>query len=262
MFKLALIGRDIAYTKSPAVHKAITGALGVGMEFDVLDAPYDRLSEALSCLLRDYDGFFVTKPYKTEIKRFIQCDYPAINLVRCADKTGYSTDGTGFIRALDRNFRDWKNRVNAVLVLGTGGVAHAVVDSLDKAGKKVYVLGRSMINAARLVAKHHGAELYTNQSAEMIVNCTPLGTDGEDALSAFCVPPMFEYAFDVVYSDAFTPFLRRNRNSGAVVADGTDMLIYQAIEGDKILLREDFDVEQVYEATVSMLRANGVIGDK
>ncbi|MDE6200696.1 MAG: hypothetical protein K2M47_02280 [Clostridiales bacterium] len=259
MFKAALLGKDISYTRSPAVHKAIADALGIDIEFDVLDVQYGRLGEAVRTLLHDYDGFFVTKPYKSEIKRFFDCDEQSVNLVRCSNKTAYNTDGIGFVRALDRNFVDWRSSVQSALVLGTGGAAHAVVNALTASGKKVYVLGRSNINAARLVAKYGGAELYANQQAELIVNCTPLGTNGEDALAAFCVLPSFDFAFDLVYSAA-TPFLRRNRNGGAQVADGGDMLIYQAIEGDRILLNGTFDVENIYEHVAFRVKANGCLG--
>ena len=259
MYKIALLGRDISYTKSPAVHRAIAKALCEDIAFDVFDTPYDKLSGAVATLLSDYAGFFVTKPYKTEIKRFIPGADFSVNLVRCADKTAYSTDGVGLVRALDRNFPDWGANVNAALVLGTGGAAHAAVGALTSAGKKVYVLGRSVVNAAKLISQHSGAELYTGQSAELAVNCTPLGLNGEDALSAFCVRPTFMYAYDAVYTDTITPFLRRNRNNGALVADGTDMLIYQAIEGDRILLKKEFDVQMVYKFAAKLLTESGDI---
>lgn len=260
MFKVGLIGKDIAYTRSPLVHKAIAEAIGVDMEFDVLDVPYGRLGEAVHCCLRDYDGFFVTKPYKTEIKRFVDCEEQSVNLVRCADKRAYNTDGIGFIRALDRNFIGWRDKVTSALVLGTGGGAYAVTKALIAEGKKAYVLGRSNVNAARLAARFDGAALYANQQAELIVNCTPLGVGGEDALAAFCVLPSFEFAFDLVYCAA-TPFLRRNRNVGAQVADGSDMLAYQAIEGDKILLNGTFDIEKVYEHVANRIAAGGNGGE-
>ncbi|MDE6293114.1 MAG: hypothetical protein K2L88_00630, partial [Clostridiales bacterium] len=160
----------------------------------------------------------------------------------------------------DRSFtHDWRDAVNAVLVLGTGGAAHSVISAITAQGKKAYVLGRSVVSAARLASEFELAELYSNQAAELIVNCTPLGLNGEDALSAFCVLPAFEYAFDLVYSDALTPFLRRCRNNGSKVADGADMLVYQAIEGDKILLKRDFDVEAVYKTAVDILKSDGVL---
>lgn len=252
MFKIALLGRDIGCTKSPAVHAAIGQALNIEVQFDVFDTPYDRLGATVNNLLRDYDGFFVDKPYKSEIKRFINGAESSVNVVRCADKAAYNTDGKGFICALDRNFEGWQTRVKSALVLGTGGAAHSVVNALTAASKKVYVLGRSVINAARLVAKYDNAELFSNQTAELIVNCTPLGTNGEDALSAFCVLPSFEYAFDLVCS-SHTPFLRRCSNGGAQVADGTDMLVYQAIESNKILLNKCFDEENVYSRVMAQL---------
>lgn len=256
MYKIALLGRDISYTKSPAVHRAIAQAIGIEMRFDVLDIRPEGLSFTVDTLFDEYDGFFVTKPYKSEIAEFFGGTSP-VNVVRCADKTAYNTDGPGFIRAADNNFSDWRERVNSALVLGTGGAAHSVVKALTDAGKKVYVLGRSNIKAARLATKYLGAELYTNQSAEMIVNCTPLGLNGEDALTALCVLPEFSYAFDLVCADALTPFLRRNRNNGAQACDGTDMLIYQAIEGERILFGGNFDVQDVYKKVVEILKSNG-----
>lgn len=259
MFKIALLGRDISYTKSPAVHRAIAAALAIDMRFDVLDIQDDGLAATVNSLVKDYDGFFVTKPYKSEIKRFIDGAGESVNVVRCADRTAYNTDGAGFIRALDRNFSDWRERVNSALVLGTGDAAQSIVNSLTSVEKKVFVLGRSSVKAARLATKYQNAEMYTNQSAEMIVNCTPLGFNGEDVLTALCVLPEFEYAFDLVYADGPTPFLRRNLNGGAKIADGTDMLIYQAIEGDKILLKRDFDVEVVYTKVVETLNSDGTL---
>ena len=42
MFKIALLGRDIAYTKSPSVHQAIAKSIGVDFQFDVFDVTYDQ----------------------------------------------------------------------------------------------------------------------------------------------------------------------------------------------------------------------------
>ena len=254
MYKIALLGRDIGYTKSPEVHAAIADCVKSQIRFDVVDVPYDRLGATVNRLLAEYDGFFVTKPYKSEIKRFIDSDLPSVNVVRSKDKAAFNTDGKGFIRALDRNFEEWKTNVKSALVLGTGGAAHSVVSALTEMNVKTYVLGRTVMNAVRLAAMYDGAELYYNQAAQLIVNCTPLGRNGEDVLRALCVPPMFEYAFDLTYSDGLTPFLRRVQSCGGKIADGTDILIYQAIEGDKILLNENFDEREAYKKALAVLR--------
>ncbi len=247
MYKAALLGRDIGYTHSPKVHAAIASAIGEKICFDVLDTPYDGLKETVGKLLSDYDGFFVTKPYKTDIREYLDaCETVCgVNFVRSSDRRGFNTDGIGFLRALDGAFGAWRDKASSALVLGAGGAAYAVAEALIKSGLRVYVLNRTLMNAVKLCSTV-GAEIYLNQPAELIVNATSLGLHGEDALAALCVIPEFEYAFDLVYSPPDTPFLRRNRMAGAATANGADMLIYQAIEGDAILTGRELETDEVY----------------
>mgnify|MGYP001032067414 FL=1 len=253
MIKLALLGSGIEYTKSPTVHRAIGGAIGRDISFDVLDVPVERLDQTVCDALKSYDGLFVTKPYKNDIKRFLGDIKTAcgVNFVRCADKTGYNTDGVGFIRALDKAFCDWRSRVDGALVLGAGGAAASVAEALGKEGKKVYILDRTAMNAARLTSSVSAA-LYTNQPAELIVNATSAGRHGEDILHALCVGTEFEFAFDLIYDPPETPFLRRLSGAGAKTSGGLDMLVYQAIAGDKILMGE-FDEDEAYAAAATAL---------
>lgn len=255
MYNLALLGRDIGYTKSPAVHKAIAEALGVDVSFEVCDITLDKLDSAVDALLTSKDAFFITKPYKNDIKRYLdrlntKC---GVNFVLCRDKVGFNTDGIGFISSLDGSFPAWRNEVDSALVLGAGGAAYAVTEALINAGKKVFVLNRTLMNAAKLCSAL-GAEIYLNQPAELIVNCTSLGLHGEDALYAMCVMPGFKYGFDLVYSGGDTPFIKRLNESGCKTQNGMDMLVYQAIAGDKILLGDDdIDTEEVFKTVSKIL---------
>ncbi len=258
MFKLALLGRDISYTQSPSVHSAIALSTGERIQFDIADVQYDMLGEAVQKQIDGYDGFFVTKPYKTDVKKYIACDaYGAINVVRCMDRATFNTDGAGFIRALDINFSEWRGDVNGALILGAGGAAYSVARELCALGKRVYVLNRTLKHALKLCTQCRGAELYVNQPAELIVNCTSLGFNGEDVLRELCVLPDFKYAFDLVYGAGNTPFLYRCGADGARTANGKDMLILQAIEGDKILLGRDWDVMSVFSKVRDILENQG-----
>lgn len=254
MFKAALIGRDIGYTKSPEVHRAIAKATGLDIDFSVRDVDYDGLDAEVERLKTEVDAFFVTKPYKTEIKRYLSscATVCGVNFVRTRDMRGFNTDGAGFIRALDASFPAWRGEVNGALVLGAGGAAYAVAEALKNAGKEVYVLNRTMMNAAKL-CKTVGASIYLNQPAELIVNATSLGLNGEDALAALCVIPQFKYAYDLIYSPPETPFMRRNATAGAKVVNGADMLLYQAIEGDAIMTETSFDVAEVFKKAKAFL---------
>ncbi|MCH5162918.1 MAG: shikimate dehydrogenase [Clostridiales bacterium] len=254
MYKAALIGRDIGYTKSPEVHKAISDATGLDIEFTVRDVSSDGLKAEVERLKTEVDGFFVTKPYKTEIKKHLDfCETECgVNFVRTKDMRGFNTDGAGFMRALDKSFPDWRDNVNAALVLGAGGAAYSVAEALIKSGKKVYILNRTLMNAVKL-CKTVGAEIYLNQPAELIVNATSLGLNGEDALASLCVIPQFKYAYDLIYTPPETPFMRRNAMAGAATQNGADMLLYQAIEGDAIMTGQELDVNDVFEKAKKLL---------
>lgn len=253
-YKYALVGNDISYTRSPEIHKAIADVIGINVGFEVADVPADGFERCVERLIATCDGFFVTKPYKLSVKRFLSEARTGggINVVDCKSRVGYNTDGIGFIRAVDSNLPDWRNKVKSALVLGSGGAAYSVAEALVKAGKRVYVLNRTLMNAAKLCAAV-GAELYVNQPAELVVNCTSLGANGEDALSALCVLPDFEYAYDLAYVRR-TAFLNRCERTGARVCDGLPMLVYQAIEGVKLITNVDVDVEEVYKGVREILK--------
>lgn len=247
MYKFALIGRDIGYTRSPKIHAAIADALGFELSFEVCDVTYDLLENTVCNLLDRCDGFFVTKPYKTAVGKLLGADI-SVNVVRSRDRKCFDTDGDGFVLALDRNFSDWKNRVDGVLILGAGGAAHAVASAMCRNGKQVYVLNRSLMNAVRFTETCAGSQLYTGQSAQMIVNCTPVGQNGEDVLRAMCVMPQFDYAFDLIYTEDRTPFLRRCAAAGAETQNGADMLMFQAIKGDMLLTDTQCEIRRVFDA--------------
>ena len=253
MYKFALIGCDIGYTSSPVVHEAVSGELGIDISFEVCDIGASGLEATVTKLFDTVDGIFVTKPYKNDIKRYLDKvnTRSGVNVVRCADKSGFNTDGIGFLYALDRAFDDWRSKVRGVLVLCSGGAARSVAEALADTGKSVYVLNRDMVTAAKM-CRAFGIEQYYNQPAELIVNCTSAGSDGEDILKALCVSPEFEYAYDLIYY-ADTPFMQRTAAAGAKVSDGKAMLVYQAIEGEKLLTGVKADTLEVFERAFAKL---------
>lgn len=258
IYNISLLGRDIGM-QSPRIHSAVARAMGADIDFSVCDVPFDRLEATVNELLTEAHGFFVTKPYKTEIAKLLDAGESSINVVRCGDKSAVSTECDGFLRAIDMAFPEWKARVNGVLVLGAGGAAGVVLQALVSSGKKAYVLNRTAMRAARLCTAT-GAELYVNQPCEMIVNCTSVGENGEDILKALCVLPEFDYAYDLIYSTERTQFLRRCANAGAKTANGMDMLIYQAIEGYKFLLSSQANTEKIFDEVKKTFIEDGTFG--
>lgn len=258
IFNIPLLGRDIE-KQSLRIHAAVAKAMGASMEFSAYDVPFDRLESAVKELLAYSYGFFVAKPYKNEVAKILNAIENGVNVVRCADKRAISTDGPCFLRAIDKAFPEWRNSVNGVLVLGAGCAANAVAQAIVSSGKKAYILNRTAMRAARLCASV-GAELYVNQPCEMIVNCTSVGGNGEDILKALCVFPEFDYAFDLICSSERTQFLRRCENAGAKTANGIDMPIYRAIEGEKFLLSSRAEAEKVFDKVKNLLKEDSHFG--
>jgi shikimate dehydrogenase len=151
---------------------------------------------------------------------------------------GDNTDRLGFHRGLESaGILQVSNQ--DVLVLGAGGAARACVLEL-RTGNDVLVANRSLERAERLVAsmpQETGGELRAIRWEEArqltwvdaLVNATPLGMHGEDALEGFVFDPLPAIIADLVPVLDETPLVRRGREAQHVrVMDGLLMLLHQA----------------------------------
>jgi shikimate dehydrogenase len=182
-------------------------------------------------------GLNVTMPHKADAAS--ACDeltsdaaaLGAVNTVVNADGSlvGHSTDGDGFLRALDDDGVAVGGR--RALVLGAGGAGRAIAHALGRAGAAVTVAARraSAGRDAAALAPDGVATALTDIDVEpfdVIVNATPLGMRGE--------PPPFDagrlhtgqFVFDTVYP-VDTPLLVEARARGLRAVGGLGMLVQQ-----------------------------------
>jgi shikimate dehydrogenase len=182
-------------------------------------------------------GLNVTMPHKADAAA--ACDglsseaaaLGAVNTVVNADGTlvGHSTDGDGFLRALeDEGIAVAGQRA---VVVGAGGAGRAITQALGRVGVQVTVAARrpdTARSAASLVPGGVAVALdeLAVDSFDLVVNATPIGMSGE--------PPPFDtallhdgqFVFDTVYP-VETPLLRAARARGARAAGGLGMLVHQ-----------------------------------
>ena len=179
-------------------------------------------------------GLNVTIPYKKAILPyldFISEEAQVIEAVNTVvwDKqgktTGHNTDHSGFKKALLEHLETLPKKA---FILGTGGASGAVRYVLEQLQCEVIFVSRTP-QKEQLHYKDLNQNLF--QSADLIVNTTPLGTfpDTEKA------PPLpYEFIathqllFDLIYNPAETTFLRYGKEKGAKTCNGYDMLVYQA----------------------------------
>jgi shikimate dehydrogenase len=122
-------------------------------------------------------------------------------------------------------------------VLGSGGMAKAVVAALRDAGLHAGVVVARNARTGRALADQYGyawrAELGPSRP-QLLVNATPVGMSGGPVADALPVEPKVvdtaETVFDVVALPALTPLVRRARALGKKVITGAEVSTLQALE--------------------------------
>ncbi len=209
-------------------------------------------------------GLNVTTPLKQAILPLVDVLSPAARRAGSANTvvftpdsaTGDSTDGAGFLAALDRGVGRTPARA---VILGTGGAARAVAAALLERGTSVTVVGRNA-QAGRTMARDLGvrwrrldppmlaAEL---PQAGLLVNATPLG--GSQFVGASPLPPSVRLhpaliVFDLVYRSRRTRLLAQAEASGCRIVEGVEMLIEQGARSFQLWTSLRAPIETMREA--------------
>jgi shikimate dehydrogenase len=236
---VGVIGDPVVHSRSPAMQNAAFAALDLDWVYVALPVPRGSGSAAVRAIpVLGLAGLNVTMPHKADAAA--ACDdlsssaaaLSAVNTVTrdaSGGLIGHSTDGDGFLRAVEDEGVVVAGR--PCVVLGAGGAARAIVHALGRAGAGVTVAARNpgaAHGAARLAPDGSAVALddLPVERFDVIVNATPLGMGGE--------PPPFDpsrlhgeqFVFDTVYP-AETPLLTEARARGLRAAGGLGMLVHQ-----------------------------------
>lgn len=235
--KLAVIGKDVSKSTSPAMHAFIAENMGNVISYDAVSVSEERFEDDVDGILKKYDGLNVTIPYKLSViprlKR-VEGDalaFGAVNTVLCHDLVGNNTDGLGFMLMLTNNGVRVEGK--KALVLGAGGAGRSVVKKLLDAGAEVFVYDKNQENAQSVARQFQGATALKEVVAEprfLIVNATGVGMHKTEGISPVGseVIGKCEVAVDLIYVPETSEFLRIARSLGKKVINGKAMLFYQA----------------------------------
>jgi len=246
-----VIGNPVAHSMSPLLHNHWFARHGINAVFLPLMVDSEQALRSFldGCLTRpwlDVGGFSVTMPHKMGARRWVGTGAGATavrtgvvnTLVFTAGKkaTGYNTDSDAAIDSMTDALGCARNDLAglSVDVLGTGGVARAVIAGLKACGCKVTVFGRSAERTLHL-AKEFEAEALpwekrTARRGELLVNCTNIGmwpTVDESPMPADAVVGR-KLVYDVIYNPLETKLLRDAASAGTPVLGGLDMFVRQA----------------------------------
>ncbi len=280
---VGVIGDPVAHSLSPTLHNAAFEALGLDWVYVAFPVPRGWGAEAVAAVpALGLAGFNVTMPHKEDVAAAcdeLTADAAALRSVntvvaRPDGRTlGDSTDGPGFLDALAD--KEITVAGQPVLVLGAGGAARAVVLALGRAGALVTVAARRPEAAESAAALSPGARAVLLEAVAplgpssvrsagavgptafaLIVNATPLGMSGGDALP---VDPESLHAgqavVDLVYHPADTPLLIAARARGARAVNGLGMLLHQAARSFTLWTGEPAPLDAMRAAVTAALAA-------
>lgn len=256
MLKLALIGRDVSQSSSPSIHAFITRRLGDGCVYDKISLGEEEFAEKIDGLLRRYDGMNVTIPYKLSVMPHLEsiegdaAAFGAVNTIVCSTRTGYNTDGLGFMQMLRTAGIEVGGK--SALVLGAGGAGRSAVKKLLDGGARVYLYNRHYEKAEKVAAEFGNVTAIESLSpfpVDVIINATGVGmheTVGQSPVSADVIAQCGAAA-DLIYNPARSRFLCIAEELGKKIVNGASMLFYQAYYSDCYYLGVSPDPAQAEE---------------
>jgi shikimate dehydrogenase len=241
--RLAVLGDPLAYTLSPALHRAGLEALGLEGTSEALRVPPGRLGAALGELsAAGYRGVNLTHPHKeAALAHLSQASEESrrarsVNTVvfDASGARGETTDGPGFLDLLRELGRD-PARERAML-LGAGGAARAIALALVEAGAdEVRVRARdperaatawASVPRARILPWDGGRGRSRTAEATLVINATPVH-DAPGPCPAGTLPAG-ALVVDLTYGEEVGTWVKECRARGLPALDGLGLLVHQA----------------------------------
>lgn len=246
--KYCVIGEKLTHSMSPQIHKRYFDYYKQDSTYVITQIPMEDMLGDCSGLLKEYDGFNVTVPYKEKVLKYLQGtsdeakEIGAVNTVvnQGGDMYGFNTDPFGFESLLIHNDVAIKDKV--FVVLGSGGASKSVCYILKKRGaKKVIVVTR----------KDTSEEGYMTYSAlesfkgDVLVNTTPVGMypNVDNCPVNENVIANFDTVVDIVYNPVYTELLKAAVRLGKKAVGGLYMLVAQAMKSQEIWQKKITDKE-------------------
>lgn len=244
----AVLGRPIAHSLSPRLHRAAYAALGLDWTYDAVEVDEAGLAAFLDGLDASWAGLSLTMPLKQAVLPLLDTvsdlarDVAAANTVvlRGGRREGHNTDVAGIVAALHEAGVEAAERA---VVLGGGATARSALAALAQLGVRSPVLVvRSEPTATLAAATRLGlTPVVTGVSREvsaaagevgaaaaevvagcdLLVSTLPAGAADRFAAHVRGVPALL----DVVYDPWPTPLAAACRG---VVVPGSAMLLHQA----------------------------------
>jgi shikimate dehydrogenase len=241
--RAAVLGRPVAHSLSPVLHRAAYQALGLDWSYDAVDVGEPELPGFVAGLGPEWAGLSLTMPLKRAALAVAADATPLARAVGAANTLlprapgGILADNTDVAGILATLSAAGVAEPAQAVVLGAGGTAAAALAALRELGTlRPTVLVRDRARAVELGAagerlgvrpgiRSWGDVRAAVADAELVVSTVPAGA--ADSLADL---PWTRrtVVLDVVYAPWPTPLAGAALAAGCQVASGLDMLLHQA----------------------------------
>lgn len=271
-----LLGSPVAHSISPLMHNASFEALGLDYAYLCFDVGTDRLKEAVEGLrAMGARGWNLTMPDKNLMCQLADKLSPAseisgaVNTIVNDDGvlTGYTTDGTGYMRAAEEAGFPLPGKV--MTLLGGGGAATAILVQAALDGmKEIRVFNRKSPTFDRLSAIAGQLNRRTDclvtvhpledtedlrasiTDSDILTNATNIGmaphTDACPIPDASFLRPELIVS-DIIYNPRQTKLLQMAKETGCPFFNGLYMLLYQGAASFELWTGREMPVELIKE---------------
>ena len=247
----AVIGSPIEHSLSPVIHRAAWAQIGIdGWEYRRLEQDADSLPRFIGGLGGDCAGLSVTMPCKQTVMPLLDAIDPLANAVGAVNTVvpssgvlaGFNTDVTGISSAIRRACSQADRALpTSAVVLGARATASSALAALGELGivtstvaarrfggpgSVVAASSRLGVSIDQVLWSDRDAVLRAISGADLVISTLPAGV--ADPLAEHMTVREGQILLDVVYSPRETALRSAFERNGGIVAEGTDMLVFQA----------------------------------
>ena len=247
---VAVIGSPIVHSLSPVIHRAAWEQLGIdGWEYRRAEVTEESLPTFIGQLDESFCGLSVTMPCKQAVMPLLDAIDPLASAVGAVNTVvpsagmlaGFNTDVTGIASAIRRACsRSGVSVPSSALVLGARATASSALAALGELGITTTTVAArrfggpgSVISAASRLGVSVEQVMWSDVSAvasaaaraDVLISTLPAGV--ADPIASRLAPRGGQVLLDVIYSPRDTALRTTFEKAGGVVAEGTDMLVYQ-----------------------------------
>lgn len=287
--KFAVIGNPVAHSLSPQLHQPALNKLKLDCRYIRVEVPEGQVNEAFEKMYAaGIRGINATVPHKLEALEACHQVDPAASSMGAVNtivfntegqRTGFNTDGPGFVRAIREEFGMDLGDLRVIIIGAGGGAGRAIATQCALEGCPQLILANRTLEkltpmreeltrltqSEKLEGPRDRIEIHSLDdpileeaigASDLIINTTSVGLKSSDPAP---FPPHWvephHLVYDTIYNPSRTHLLRDAESQGARIANGLSLLLHQGALSLEHWLNQDAPVDAMRQGLLDFLKA-------